>query len=96
MSKVPEAGAILSMEDLDMVFEAVRERQEKFPDEPAAMSFYTVINGIGERFRTIQCHEQEWETLKKDIPEGEGALKCPNGHDLFAGPGIAIGWVTVE
>ena len=93
---MPEIGAPLSMEDMDMIFEAVRDRQKNFPDEPAGLSFYIVISGIGDRFRPVQCTEQEWEGIKKDIPKGEGVPKCPNGHVLFEGPGVTVGWVPVD
>lgn len=96
MSYVPEVGAPFSRTDLDMILEAMQERKVNFPDEPAALTLYFVICGIGERFRKIQCVEQEWECLKKDIPEGEGQPTCPNGHSLHEGPSITIGWVPVD
>lgn len=93
---IPEAGKPLSTEDMDMIFAAVRDRQTNFPNEPAALSFYVVINGIGERFRQVECIEQEWTGFKKDVILGNGAPTCPNGHSLTQGAGLTIGWIVVE
>lgn len=96
MGDSPQVGQVLSVDDLEEIFTAVRGRIEKHPHEPPAVSFFTVISNIGERYRSVQCLEQEWTGTKADIPPGEGDPKCPNGHSLHAGPGIAIGWVPVE
>jgi len=57
-----------------------------------------VLSGIGERYRTVQCVEQEWSCLKKDVPlgYGESSPTCPNGHDLVEGPGMTIGWIQSD
>lgn len=94
--KTPVANAAISTDDIDMIFDAVLERQQKNPSEPAKLSFYLVISGIGDRFRKVQCLEQEWEGLKKDIPFSIEAPVCPNGHTLNEGPGLYIGWVPQE
>lgn len=92
MSKGPEIGAALSTEDMDMILEAIKERNDKHPDEPGALTLYLILTGIGERFRKIQCVEQEFECLKFEVPE---SLTCPNGHSLHEGPGVTLGWVEV-
>lgn len=94
MSRVPEAGDFLSTEDVEMIFEAVRVRQTNF-DEPAGLSILVVMLNIGDRFAPVECIEQEWQGLKKDIPvpEDGGIPKCPNGHALTQGPGLRLGWL---
>lgn len=93
----PDVGKAFSMTDWDMVLEAVRERNEKHPDEPMTLTLYLVLTKIGERYRKIQCIEQEFECLKKDIDwDGEGEPTCPNGHSLHPGPGLTLGWVYVD
>jgi hypothetical protein len=96
---LPDVGKAFDMADFDMVMAAVKERQEKHPEEPTTLTLYLILTGIGERFRKIQCVEQEWECLKRDIPlpeEGGPAPTCPNGHSLHEGPGLTLGWVYVE
>lgn len=96
---LPDVGKAFSMRDFDMVMAAVKERQEKDPEEPVSLTLYLVLTGIGERFRKVQCVEQEWECLKSDIPlpeEGGPAPTCPNGHSLHEGPGLTLGWVYVD
>lgn len=95
-STIPQAGETFSLEDMEMVFEAVKERQEKHPEEAAGLSLWVVFSQIGERFRKVQCVEQEWEGVKQDIPVSLGDPKCPNGHSLHAGSGLRIGWLAVE
>lgn len=86
----PVEGETLSIDDIDMIFDLVKTRQEKNPDEPIKLSFFVVMQRIGEPFRQVRCDELEWEGRIADIPENE---KCPNGHGLKVGPGVAIGWV---
>lgn len=94
--KAPKAGDRLTTDDLEMIFEAVKKRQENFPEEAAGISFWMVLSGIGERFRRIECIEQEWSGFRKDVELDKEKLTCPNGHDLVEGPGIAVGWVSAE
>lgn len=94
MSRVPEDGDPLNMEDIDMIMEAVHQRQTNFPNEDAVFSFGIVMLNIGNRFAVVTCLEQEWQGLKKDIPKGEGVPKCPNGHTLMEGPGLKLGWIA--
>lgn len=93
---MPTVGDSLSMEDMEMIFEAVRDRQKNFPDEPASLSMWLVFQGIGERFRQIVCIEQEWTGLKKDVLYVGDEPRCPNGHSLTAEAGMTIGWVATE
>ncbi len=93
----PDVGKAFSMTDFDMVMEAVKERQRKNPEEPIQLTLYLMLTKMGERFRKVQCIEQEWEGYKKDIDwDGESEPKCPNGHSLHPGPGITLGWVYVD
>lgn len=93
---MPTVGTPLSTTDMDIIFEAVLDRKTNFPDEPSNMIFYLVLSGIGERYRTVQCIEQEWTCLKKDVPQGEDLPTCPNGHALVEGPGMTIGWIPSD
>lgn len=95
MSK-PEAGKPFTTEDFEMVLQAVKARQENFPDEALIMSIGLVIFNIGERFSVVTCIEQEWSDLKMNIPPGEGEPKCPNGHTLTKGPPLVLGWLREE
>ncbi len=88
--KTPEEGETLSLDDIDLIFDLVMRRQERHPDEPVKLSFWLVMTKIGEKFRKVRCIELEWEGIVAEVPENE---KCPNGHDLKVGPGLAIGWV---
>lgn len=93
----PDVGKAFSMSDWDMVLEAVKERQLKDPKEPTALCLYVVLTKIGERYRKVQCLEQEWEGLKKDVQwERDGQPTCPNGHSLHPGSGLTLGWVYVD
>lgn len=94
---LPDVGKAFSMADFDMVLETLAERQKKHPDEPVELSLYLVLTRIGERFRKVQCVEQEYECLKSEVDmSGEGELTCPNGHSLHPGPGLTLGWVYVD
>lgn len=98
---LPDVGKAFSMSDWDMVLTAVKERQdknkEKGEEEPVTLTLYLVLTKIGERFRKIQCVEQEFECLKSEIDwDGESDPKCPNGHSLHPGSGLTLGWVYVD
>lgn len=89
----PHAGNPLNMDDLEMILEAISARQQNFPNEPAALAFVLVMQNIGDRFTPITCSGGEWEGVKSDIPGGEGAPTCPNGHELIKGNRLKIGWL---
>lgn len=93
---MPEIGQAITVDDMDMMLQAMGERQAKHPDEPAALSMYVVFNGIGDRFTPVQCIEQEWSGVKQDIPKrdekGEKP-KCPNGHPLVQASRVRLGWI---
>lgn len=93
MPRVPKAGDTVTMEDFEMILEAVKQRQKNFPDEPASMTFAMIFMGIGDRFTPVTCKELEWEGVKQDIPKGTDTPFCPNGHRLIMGPKISLGWV---
>lgn len=96
MADIPQAGDPLTLQTLDMIIEAVEARKKNFPDEPSAMTLGLVLANIGDRFTPVRCVEGEWEALKKDIPKGAGIPKCPNGHVLFQGKGLVLGWMLEE
>mgnify|MGYP001183627664 CR=1 FL=1 len=96
MSKVPEAGKPLEVDDVEMILDAVAKRRENFPDEPAGLTFMLVLLNIGDRFAPVTCQEQEWEGYIQDVPKGEGVPKCPNGHTLVRGNPLKLGWVMPE
>lgn len=98
---LPDVGKAFSMADFDMVLEAVQERQEKLKEkgeeEPVTLTLYLMLTKMGERFRKVQCIEQEFECLKSEIDwDGESEPTCPNGHSLHPGPGLTLGWVYVD
>lgn len=92
-AKAPKPGNSLTINDLEMILEAVQTRQRNFPSEPASMSFILVMMNIGDRFAPVTCVEGEWEGLKVDIPKGTDIPQCPNGHVLIQGDGLCIGWI---
>jgi hypothetical protein len=96
MDRVPKAGEAINREDLEMLTEAFATRQKNFPDEPAVITLSLILMHIGERFAPLTCIEQEWTGYKWDIPKSEDQPKCPNGHDLTAGPGLVLGWMEAS
>jgi hypothetical protein len=94
---IPSLGDTLSLDDVDMLFQAFVGHREKHPEMDEGLSFYVALTKFGERFRPVQCIEQEWEGRIQDIPVREdGEVKCPNGHSLHKGqPGIGIGWIGI-
>jgi len=94
----PQAGNQLSLDDIQMILDAIEARQNNFPGEPKEISLIAVMIGIGDRYTMVQCTNNEWVGQKKDIKKGSGIPTCPNGHPLFelnAGR-IGIGWVRVD
>lgn len=92
----PKAGDGITVEDIEMILEAVKNRQENFKDEPAKMSFALVLFNIGDRFAPVSCVAGEWSGLKTDIPKSDNLdelPKCPNGHVLIQGRGLKLGWL---
>lgn len=94
MSNAPKPGDPISMEDVEMIIEAIGKRIQNFPDEPPALAFALVMKNIGDRFTPVECLEKEWTGIKFDVhkPE-EGDPKCPNGHPLMQGKELTLGWV---
>ena len=92
-TKIPEVGTALDFDELDMIASAIMNRQERAPAEPIEVSIALVLANIGSRYAPVQCAEQEWTGLKADIPPGDGIPKCPNGHVLYEGYGLKLGWV---
>ena len=96
MSPTPEAGQPLTIEDLDMILEAVAVRHNNFPNEPMAMTFMLVMFNIGDRFSPVECTNGEWSGLKKDVGRTGDLPTCPDGHPLTQGPGLKLGWLKDE
>lgn len=93
MKRIPKAGDQFTTDDFDMVLEAYEQRQRNFPNEPASFTFALVLFNIGDRFTPVECIEQEWAGLKKDVPKSDGVPKCPNGHVLVQGLPLKLGWI---
>lgn len=94
----PKPGSALTVEDFDMIMEAVEQRQHNWPEEPFKMSMGLIFFNIGDRFAPVSCVDEThaWEGLKSDIPKDPtgGVPKCPGGHVLMQGEGLHIGWVN--
>lgn len=92
---IPKSGDVLSVQDIEMIAEAVLERQENFRDEPVDVSLCVVLSNIGDRFAQVSCINGEWTGVKfkanlrivSDIP------RCPNGHVLYQTEGLQLGWI---
>lgn len=93
MSDTPKPGDPISMEDVEMIMDAIGKRRQNFPDESVAITFALVLKNIGDRFTPVECIEQEWKGIKFELPKGEGVPTCPNGHPLMQDRGITLGWV---
>lgn len=90
---IPQVGDPIGVRDVEEIVEAIVSRQQKFPGEPVGLTIALILMNIGDRYSPVECIEQEWTALKKDIPKGEGVPKCPNGHVLTQGPGLKLGWL---
>lgn len=91
---IPKAGDSITIKDVEEIVTAVVDRQQKFPGEPVGITIALVLMNIGDRYSPVECLEQEWTGIKKDVPKGEGVPKCPNGHVLMQGPGLKLGWLA--
>ncbi len=91
---IPKPGDHLSTADVEMIVEAVEQRQHNFPDEPAILTLSLVLMNIGDRFRPLTCIEQEWTGMIHDLPTNEP--KCPNGHPINKGPSLKLTWVPED
>lgn len=95
MERIPAPGDDLNIEDIDMIFEAVRDRQDNFPNEPATVAFGLVLLNIGDRFTSVKCINGEWEGLKMEIPKRDGIPLCPNGHVMVeSNSRLRLGWIN--
>ncbi len=96
MERVPKPGDHLSTADVEMIAEALEQRQHNFPDEPAIMTLTLVLLNIGNRFRNVTCIEEEWTGIQQNLPKLGGDPKCPNGHPLTKGPALKLVWVPED
>ena len=99
MNDIPKAGEALKMEDVTMIAEAVKARQMNFPDEPIELTVLLVLVNIGDRYSPVTCTSGEWEGIKTDVPKGNDPNDlpvCPNGHALYQGAGLKLGWLSAE
>ncbi len=92
MNDIPKAGDGLKLRDLEMIVEALTERQSSC-QETLPFSMGIVLFNIGDRFTPVACVAGEWSGVKGDIPRAEGIPKCPNGHVMTEGKGLKLGWV---
>jgi hypothetical protein len=93
---MPEVGKGLSIEDVEMLLNALETRSTNFPEESFDLTFALVMLNIGQRFTSVSCINGEWVGQKKDVPKGDDVPKCPNGHVLMEGVGIQLGWIFSE
>lgn len=91
--KIPIAGSDITLDDVKTIVESIVQRHENFPDEDIRVTIGLVLCNIGDRFATIECTNGEWSGLKSDIAPGEGVPQCPNGHSLYQGVGLKLGWL---
>lgn len=92
---MPTAGKPLSLDDVEMILDAVRLRKRNFPTEPEDVTMLLVLLNIGDRYTSVACINGEWVGQKQDIPKGEGIPMCPNGHVLTqSNTRLAVGWVS--
>lgn len=93
-ASAPVVGKAVSMEDVELILEAISKRKKNFPDEPGALTIALVLMNIGERYSTVTCQELEWTGLKKDIPKSDEEPRCPNGHSLTQVNTVQLGWIS--
>ena len=96
MDDLPEHGQFLSADHIEMIYEAIEERQKNFPTEPRPVSFALAVQNIGNRFRPLQCVEQEWEGTTYDMSEIQmdgDEPRCPNGHTINKGAPLRLAWL---
>ena len=91
--KIPVAGNDLTLDDVTTIVEAIVKRHENFPDEDIQVTIGLVLCNIGDRFAIVECTNGEWSGLKENIPPTDGVPQCPNGHSLFQGTGLKLGWL---
>ena len=89
---IPRLGHALSQEDVYIITEAIKTRQEKFPDENIETTVPFILINIGDRYVPYRCVEKEWRGYKKDLI-ARGEATCPNGHELLREKGVRLGWV---
>lgn len=96
--KVPEVGDAFSRQDLNDVLDAIETRKRNFPTEPESVRLGVILFNLGDKYAPVTCVNGEWSGRKTES-ETSGALglpKCPNGHVLFEGSGLKLGWVAEE
>jgi hypothetical protein len=91
-----EAGKPLSIKDAQEISEAVKRRQENFPEEELGFTLTLILLNIGDRYAAVACMNEAhgWTGIKKDIPKGEGIPTCPEGHVLMQTGGFTLGWMS--
>lgn len=94
MTKVPEHGTPIKMEDINLIIEAIVDRQRRFREESLRITIGVVLANIGEGFTPVHCVKGEWEGIKADLESDGDIPKCPNGHVLLQGTGVMLGWVS--
>lgn len=92
---IPSLGRACNAMDIVVICEAVKKRQEKFPDETLEDSFTLILRYLGDRFQPLRCEGKEWRGYKKDLVAYEPGTTptCPNGHELIKERGVTLGWV---
>lgn len=94
MERVPVAGEELSDLDIIALLSLMGEVKKKQPEITLAQTIGFVLANAGERYRYLVCQEGEWTSLKGDFESQKGLeKKCPQGHDIYQGVGLKLGWV---
>ena len=95
MERVPKAGEPLNDLDIVGLLSLMGEVKKKQPTLELSQVIGFVLANAGERYRVLTCQEGEWSSLKGDFGKEKGAeAKCPQGHDIYIGVGLQLGWVA--
>ena len=88
------AGQPLSTDDAKEIIDAVATRQHNFREEPVELSLMLVLMNIGTRYASVSCTAGEWVGKVADVAVTGDVPTCPNGHSLYRGAGLTLGWLS--
>lgn len=69
--------AALTIEQANMIADAVDERRTLLPDEPLRTSLLVVLFNIGDRFAPVACVRCDWRGLKHEANVERRLPMCP-------------------
>lgn len=79
--------AALTLDQGNMIADAVEERRTRFPDEPLRTSLLVVLFNIADRFAPVACVRCDWHGHKDEAVAVEnGPPRCPRCADLPGEP----------